>query len=381
MDFELTEEQMMLRKMVHDLAERELKPVAAEIDRTGEFPWDNIRKMGELGLMGMTIAPEYGGAGMDTISYAIAVEEVSRVCGSTGLIMASHNSLCSEHINIAGSEEQKRKYLPDLAGGKVMGSWGLTEPGAGSDAGAVATTAESKGGEWILNGRKVFITNGHEAKTFVIIASTDKSKGSRGMSAFVVERDAPGFSLGKKEEKLGLHASVASEIILENCAIPEENLLGEKDQAFRDVLKVLDGGRISIGAMALGIAQGCYEASLEYSKTREQFGQTISSFQAIQWMLADMAMEIDAARLLVYRAAYLKDQGKRYKKEASMCKLFASEVGMRTATKAIQIHGGYGYTKDYPVERMFRDVKLTEIGEGTSEIQRMVIAREILKGR
>lgn len=379
MDFTLTEEQTMVRKMVRDFAEKELKPVAAEIDRTAEFPTDNVRKMGELGLMGMTIAPEYGGAGMDTICYAIAVEEVSRACGSTGLIMASHNSLCTGHIDIAGNEEQKRKYLPALAGGKVMGAWGLTEPGAGSDAGAVATTAELKGGEWILNGRKTFITNGHEAETFVIIASTDKSKGSRGISAFAVEREAPGFSLGKKEEKLGLNACVTSELIYEDCAVPEGNLLGEKDTAFRDVLKVLDGGRISIGAMAVGIAQGCLEASLEYSKTREQFGQPISNFQAVQWMLADMATEIEAARLLVHKAAFLKDQGKRFKKHAAMCKLFGSEVGMRAANKAIQIHGGYGYTKDYPVERMYRDVKLTEIGEGTSEIQRLVIAREILK--
>lgn len=381
MDFSLTEEHKMLRKMVHDFAERELKPVAAEIDRTGEFPRENIRKMGELGLMGMTISPEYGGAGMDTISYAIGVEEVSRVCGSTGLIMASHNSLCTEHISIAGNEDQKKRYLPDLAGGKVMGAWGLTEPGAGSDAGSVATTAEYRGDNWVLNGRKNFITNGHEAKTFVVIASTNKEKGSRGISAFVIERDTPGFTLGKKEEKLGLNACVTSELIFEDCAIPEKNLLGEKDQGFRDVLKVLDGGRISIGAMALGIAQGCMESSLEYSQVREQFGQPIWNFQAVQFALADMAMEVDAARLLVYRAAYLKDQGLRYKKEASMCKLFASEVGMRTATKAIQIHGGYGYTRDYPVERMFRDVKLTEIGEGTSEIQRLVIAREILKGR
>jgi alkylation response protein AidB-like acyl-CoA dehydrogenase len=379
MDFELTEEQVMLKRMAHEFAEKELKPVAAEIDKTGEFPWSNIRKMGELGLMGMTISPDYGGAGMDTICYAIAVEEVSRVCGSTGLIMASHNSLCTEHINIAGSENQKRKYLPPLAGGEVMGAWGLTEPGAGSDAGAVSTTAELRSGEWILDGRKVFITNGHEAETFVVIASTDRSKGSRGISSFAVEKGTPGFTLGKKEEKLGLNASVTSELIFENCAIPEGNLLGERNQAFLDVLKVLDGGRISIGAMGLGIAQGCLEESLEYSKIREQFGQPISNFQAIQWMLADIATEIEAARLLVYKAAYLKDRGKRYKKEASMCKLYASEVGMRAATKAIQIHGGYGYTKDYPVERMFRDVKLCEIGEGTSEIQRLVIAREILK--
>lgn len=379
MDFELTEEQMMLKKMVHDFAEKELKPVASEIDKTGEFPWTNIRKMGELGLMGMTISPDYGGAGMDTICYAIAVEEVSRVCGSTGLIMASHNSLCGEHINIVGNEDQKRKYLPPLAGGEVMGSWGLTEPGAGSDAGAVSTTAELRGGEWILNGRKVFTTNGHEAETFVVVASTDKSKGSRGISSFVVEKGTPGFTLGKKEDKLGLRACVTSELIFEDCAIPEENLLGEQDQSFRDVLRVLDGGRISIGAMGLGIAQGCFEESVEYSKIREQFGHPINRFQAIQWMLADMATEIEASRLLVYKAAHLKDQGKRYKKEAAMCKLYASEVGMRAATKAIQIHGGYGYTKDYPVERMFRDVKLCEIGEGTSEIQRLVIAREILK--
>lgn len=379
MDFELTDEQRMLRNMVRDFAEKEVKPLAPEIDKTSEYPWQTIRKMGELGLMGMVIPEEYGGSGTDTISYAIAVEEISRVCGSTGLILASHSSLACDHIYQSGTEEQRRKYLPDLASGKAVGSWALTEAGAGSDAGAVVTSAELKGDEWILNGRKTFITNGHEASTIVVIASTDKSRGSRGLSAFIVEKGTDGFVLGRKEDKLGLHASVCSELIFENCRIPKENLLGELNMGFKDTLRTLDGGRISIGAMALGIAQGALDEAISYSKVREQFGRTLSEFQAIQFMLASLATDIEAARYLVYRAAYLKDKGLRFKKEGSMAKLFASEVAMRTTVKAVQIFGGYGYTKDYPVERMMRDAKLTEIGEGTSEIQRYVISRELLR--
>lgn len=379
MDFKLTQEQEMLRKMLRDFGEKEVRPIAAEIDKTSEFPWDVIKKMGELGLMGMTIEEKYGGPGLDTVSYAIGVEEMSRACGTVGFTMASHNSLCTGHIALAGNEEQKTKYLPDLASGRKMGAWGLTEPGAGSDAGGLATTAVQDGDEWVLNGNKIFITNGHIAGTFVLLASTDKEKKARGITAFIAEKDTPGLSLGKKEDKMGLRASPTSEIIMEDCRIPKENMLGEQNRGFYDIMKVLDGGRISIAAMAVGIAQSALDESISYSKERVQFGQPISNFQAIQWMLADMATEIEAARLLTYRAANLKDRKIKCIKESAMAKLYASEAGMRATTKAIQIFGGYGYTMDYPVERMFRDVKLCEIGEGTSEIQRLVIARQLLK--
>lgn len=379
MDFNLTKEQEMIRRMVRDFGEGEVKPIAAEIDKTSEFPWEVVRKMGELGLMGMNVEERYGGPGLDTVSYAIAVEEMSRACGTIGFTMAAHNSLSTAHINLAGTEEQKAKYLPDLATGRAIGAWGLTEPGAGSDAASLRTTATPEGDEWVINGRKLFITNGHIAKTFVILASTDKGKKAKGISAFIVERDTPGLSLGKREDKMGLRASPTSEIILENCRVPRENLLGEKDMGFIDSLKILDGGRISIAAMAVGIAQSALDESLAYSKERVQFGRPISAFQAVQWMLADIATEVEAARFLTYRAANMKDRGVRFTKEAAMAKLYASEVGMRATTKAIQIFGGYGFTKDYPVERMFRDVKLCEIGEGTSEIQRLVIARQLLK--
>jgi alkylation response protein AidB-like acyl-CoA dehydrogenase len=379
MDFNLTKEQEMIRKMVRDFGDKEVKPIAAEIDKTSEFPWDVIKKMGELGLMGMTIKEKYEGPGLDTVSYAIAVEEMSRACGTVGFTMAAHNSLCTAHIDLAGSEEQKTKYLPDLATGRALGAWGLTEPGAGSDAGSLKTTAVLEGDEWLINGRKLFITNGHVAETFVIIASTDKSKKTKGISAYVMEKDTPGLVLGKKEDKMGLRASPTSEIILEDCRIPKENLLGDVNMGFVDSLKILDGGRISIAAMAVGIAQSALDESIAYSKERVQFGKPISGFQAIQWMLADMATEIEAARFLTYRAANMKDRGVRLTKEGAMAKLYAAEVGMRATTKAIQIFGGYGFTKDYPVERMFRDVKLCEIGEGTSEIQRLVIARQLLK--
>ncbi len=379
MDFKLTQEQEMLRKMLRDFGEKEVRPIAAEIDKTSEFPWDVIKKMGELGLMGMTIEEKYGGPGLDTVSYAIGVEEMSRACGTVGFTMAAHNSLCTGHIALAGNEEQKMKYLPDLASGRKMGAWGLTEPGAGSDASGLATTAVQEGDEWILNGNKIFITTGHVAGTFVLLASTDKEKKTRGITAFIAEKDTPGLSLGKKEDKMGLRASPSSEIIMEDCRIPNENMLGELNMWFYDTMKVLDGGRISIATMAVGIAQSALDESISYSKERVQFGQPISNFQAIQWMLADMATEIEAARLLTYRAANLKDRKIKCIKESAMAKLYASEAGMRATTKAIQIFGGYGYTMDYPVERMFRDVKLCEIGEGTSEIQRLVIARQLLR--
>ncbi|MCK4442994.1 MAG: acyl-CoA dehydrogenase [Thermoplasmata archaeon] len=379
MDFKLTQEQEMLRKMLKDFGEKEVRPIAAEIDKTSEFPWDVIKKMGELGLMGMNIEEKYGGPGLDTVSYAIGVEEMSRASGAVGFTMAAHNSLCTGHIALAGNEEQKMKYLPDLASGRKMGAWGLTEPGAGSDAGGLAATAVQDGDEWVLNGNKTFITNGHIAGTFVILASTDKEKKARGITSFIAEKDTPGLSLGKKEDKMGLRPCPTSEIILEDCRVPNENMLGELNKGFYDTMRVLDGGRISIAAMAVGIAQSALDESISYSKERVQFGQPISNFQAIQWMLADMATEIEAARLLTYRAANLKDRNEKCTKESAMAKLYAAEAGMRATTKAIQILGGYGYTMDYPVERMFRDVKLCEIGEGTSEIQRLVIARLLLR--
>lgn len=377
MDFKLTKEHEMIRTMVREFAETEIKPIVPDYDETQEFPWETVKKMADLNLLGLIFPPEYGGAGVGYISYAIAVEEVSRVCGAHGITVAAHNSLCSNHIYISGTEEQKQKYLTPLAKGAKIGAWGLTEPAAGSDAGATETTAVLDGDEWVLNGQKTFITHGSVADTAVIIAATDKSKGHKGISSFIVDCDTPGYSTGTKENKLGLRCSDTAEIVMEDCRIPKSNLLGNIDGAFKDVLAVLDGGRISIAAMALGIGQGAFDESVKYAKEREQFGRPIAKFQAIQWMIADMATELDAARLLTYRAGYLKDKDMPVTKEAAMAKMYASEVGMRACTKAIQIHGGYGYTKDYPVERFFRDVKLCEIGEGTSEIQRLVIARRL----
>ncbi len=335
--------------------------------------------MGKLGLMGMVVPLEYGGSLTDTISYAIAVEELSRVDGSHGLIMAAHNSLCTSHILIAGNEVQKKMYLPKLATGEHIGAWALTEPMSGSDASTMRTRATKDGDEWVLDGAKNFCTNAPHADTFVIMAMTDQAKGSHGISAFVVEGRTEGLTPGVEEDKLGVRASATSQVIMEECRIPEENLLGDIDNGYRDALKVLDGGRISIGAMAVGIAQGALDEAMAYSRVREAFGQKISGFQAIQFMLADMATQTEASRLLVYKASHLKDTGRPYKREAAMAKLYASEAAKRITDKALQIHGGYGFVKDYPVERMYRDTKLTEIGEGTSEIQRLVIAREILK--
>ena len=377
MNFRLTEEQKMVKDMVHEFAEKEIKPNARKYDESGEFPWDNIRKMAQLGLMGMLIPREYGGAGTDTISYVIALEEISRACASTGITMAAHNSLGTMHIYMAGTEEQRQKYVPKLAKGEYIGAWGLTEPEAGSDAGSLKTKATLKNGEWILNGTKLFITNAHEADVITVMAVTDPDKGIKGISAFIVEKNTPGLVMGRKEDKMGLRASVTSQFFLEDCRVPKENLLGERGNGFISAMKILDAGRIGIGAMAVGIAQAAYEEALNYAKTREQFGKKISQFQIIQNKLVNMATRIEAARLLVYRAAFLRDNGEKHKKEASMAKLYASETATWVTTEAIQIFGGYGYIKEYSVERFFRDAKLCEIGEGTSEVQRLVIAREL----
>lgn len=378
MDFALNEEQEMFRRMVREFAEKEIAPRAPETDETGQFPWPIVEKMAALGLMGLPIPEEYGGAGADTISYAIAVEEIARACGSTAITLAAHVSLACKPLLLFGSEEQKQKYLVPLAQGKWLGAFGLTEPGAGSDAGACKTTARLEGDEWVINGQKCFITNGSIADVVIIAAVTDPTAGTRGISNFIVPKGAPGFRPGRDEEKMGLKGSVTSELFFEDCRIPAENILGEPGQGFKQFLTTLDEGRISIGAMALGLAQAAFEASVRYSKERVQFGQPIAKFQAIQWMLADTATELDAARLLVYRAAWLKDQGKDFVKEAAMAKLYASEAAERACYRAIQIHGGYGYVREYGVERIYRDQRLCAIGEGTSEIQRLVIARQIL---
>jgi hypothetical protein len=379
LDFQLSDEQLQLKKMVRDFAEREIAPNVMKWDEPGTFPLETVKELGKLGLMGTIFPTEYGGAGMGYVEYVTAVEELSRVDGSVGIIVAAHTSLCSNHIFIAGNEEQKRKYVPKLATGEFLGAWGLTEPGAGSDAGGARCSAVRRGNNWVLNGTKTFITNGHYADAAVVVAVTDKTAGTHGLSAFVVEKGAKGFRSGKKENKLGLRASDTSELIFEDCEIPAENLLGQEGHGFVDAMKVLDGGRISIAALGLGMAQGAYEAALKYSKERKQFGQPISEFQAIAFKLADLATEIDAARLLTHRAAAMKDAGMKTTLESSMAKLYASEVAVKCANEGVQIHGGYGFIKDYPAEKFYRDVKLCTIGEGTSEIQRLVIARQILK--
>ncbi|MDP6418166.1 MAG: acyl-CoA dehydrogenase [Candidatus Krumholzibacteria bacterium] len=379
-NFDLNDEQKMIRDMIRDFAVKEVEPIAAEIDESMEFPRENVDKLAQLGILGMTVPPEYGGGGMDTLSYSIVVEELSRVCASTGITVAAAVSLGITPILLNGNEEQKKKWLPDLASGKHLGAFGLTEPGAGSDSGGTRTTALLENGDWLINGSKQFITNATYAGLAIITARTDPgSQRSKGISAIVVPTDAPGYRLGTKENKLGIRASDTRELIFEDCRAPEENLLGEKDTGFVTFMKTLEGGRISIGAMALGIAQGSLDKAAVYAQEREQFGKPIASFQSIGNKLADMATEVEAARHLVYHASRLKDAGRSFAKEASMAKLFASEVASRAASQAIQIYGGYGYTKDYPVERYYRDAKLTEIGEGTSEIQRLVIARKVLE--
>ncbi|HVW79216.1 MAG TPA: acyl-CoA dehydrogenase [Alloacidobacterium sp.] len=377
--FKLTEEQEQLRKEIREFAQREIAPNVSRWDEASEFPAEVVKQMGQMGLMGIIFPVEYGGAGLSYIDYMTAIEELSAVDGSIGIIVAAHNSLCSNHIFLAGNEEQRQKYIPKLAGGEWLGAWGLTEPNSGSDAAGARATAVRKGHTWVLNGNKTFITNGHYADVAVVIAVTDKTQGTHGLSAFVVEKGTPGFRPGKKENKLGLRASDTSELIFEDCEIPAENLLGNLGEGFVDSMRVLDGGRISIAALSLGIARGALEASLRYVKERRQFGKAIAEFQGVQWKLADMATELDAARLLTMRAAVLKDAGNRVTRESAMAKLYASEVAVRICNEAVQLHGGYGFIKDYPAEKYYRDVKLCTIGEGTSEIQRMVIAREILK--
>ncbi len=376
--FALTDEQEQLRKEIRDFAAREIAPNVMRWDEASEFPHEVVKKLGEMGLMGVIFPVELGGAGLGYVDYALAVEELSAVDGSIGIIVASHNSLCANHIFVAGNEAQKSKYIPLLASGKWLGAWGLTEPGSGSDAGSARTSAVRKGDRWVLNGNKTFITNGHYADISVIIAVTDKSQGTRGLSAFVVEKGTPGFRPGKKENKLGLRASDTSELIFEDCEIPAENLLGKEGEGFIDSMRILDGGRISIAALSLGIGRGAFDAARSYVQQRHQFGKAISEFQGIQWKLADMATQLDAARLLTQRAAVMKDAGQKTTLESSMAKLMASEVAVRVCDEAVQLHGGYGFIKDYPVEKFYRDVKLCTIGEGTSEIQRLIIAREIL---
>ena len=379
MDFQLNDEQLQLKKSVREFAEREIAPNVMKWDEHGEFPLATVKELGKLGIMGTIFPTEYGGAGMGYVEYVTAIEELSRVDGSIGIIIAAHTSLCSNHIFVAGNEEQKRKYVPKLASGEFIGAWGLTEPGSGSDAGGARCTAVRKGDHWVINGTKTFCTNGHYADVIVVIAVTDKAAHTHGLSAFLVDKDTKGFRPGKKEDKLGLRASDTAELIFEDCAVPACHLLGKEGDGFIDAMRILDGGRISIAALSLGIAQGAFDAALKYSKQRKQFGKAISEFQAIQWKLADMATEIDAARLLTMRAAAMKDAGEKTTMESSMAKLFASEAAVKCANEGVQIHGGYGFIKDYPAEKFYRDVKLCTIGEGTSEIQRMVIARQLLK--
>jgi alkylation response protein AidB-like acyl-CoA dehydrogenase len=378
-DFAFTDEQNQLRRSVREFAEGEIAPQVMEWDEASRFPSEIMPKLGEMGLLGVIFPEEYGGAGLGYIEYVIAIEELSRVDGSVGIIVAAHNSLCSNHIYKFGSDEQKEKYLAPLVQGKKIGAWSLTEPEAGSDAAGTRTTAVRDARGWLLNGAKTFCTNGHYADIAVVMAVTDRSKNSHGISAFIVEKGTPGFKPGKKENKLGLRASDTSELIFSDCRIPPENLLGAEGDGFIGSLKILDGGRISIAALGLGMAQGALEAATKYAKQRKQFGQTISEFQAIQFKLAEMATEVEAARLLVYQAAWLADRKDvRFTQESSMAKLFAGEVAVRVANECVQIHGGYGFIKDYPAEKFYRDVKLCTIGEGTSEIQKLVIARQLL---
>lgn len=375
----ISEQHQRFRQKIREFAEREIEPKAKQLDQEGKFPFDTIKKLSEMGIMGMVVPKEYGGSGYDTLSYSIAVEEISRVCGSTGITVAAHNSLGLYPIYLFGTEEQKRKYLPDLASGKKLGSFGLTEPEAGSDAAGTKTTAVLDGGSYVINGSKCFITNASVGETFVITAVTDKSKGYKGISSFILEKGMKGFSVGKKENKMGLRGSDTATLIFEDLRVPKENLLGKEGEGFKQFMITLDGGRISIGAMALGIAQGAFDKALSYAKERKQFDQPIANFQAIQWKLADMATQIEAARHLIYHASELKDRKEKFIRESAMAKLFASEVGRWVTYQAIQIFGGYGYMCEYPLERYLRDVKLCEIGEGTSEIQRLIIARELLR--
>ncbi|HXW05046.1 MAG TPA: acyl-CoA dehydrogenase family protein [Vicinamibacterales bacterium] len=378
MDFRLTDEQDLLRQTVREFAEREIGPHVMEWDEAQQFPMDLLPRLAALGLTGIQFPEQYGGAAMSAVDYCICIEELSRVCPAVALSIAAHNGLCSAHISMFGSDEQKARYLPRLVRGEVLGAWGLTEAGAGSDAAAMRTTAVRQGECWTINGSKTFITHGRIGGVMVVMAVSDRARSHRGISAFIVEHGTPGMSPGKKENKLGMRASDTSEVVFEQCRVPHANLLGEEGQGFINTLQVLDAGRIGIAALSVGLAQGAYEAARRYARERRQFGQPIAAFQAIQWKLADNATRIEAARLLTYRAAYLRDRGVRTTRESSIAKLFASEIAVRAAEDCVQIHGGYGFVKDYPAEKYFRDVKLLTIGEGTSEIQRLVIARQLL---
>ena len=379
MDFEYTPEQLQLRRAVREFAEAEIAPHVMEWDEAQTFPLEVIRKLGTLGYMGAIFPEDLGGAGLGYIDYSIIIEELSRVDGSVGIIVAAHTSLCSNHIYKAGTDEQRKHYIPRLASGEWLGCWSLTEPEAGSDAAGTRTKATLENGCWVIEGAKTFTTNAHYADVCVAMAVTDRAAAQHGISAFVIEKGTPGFRPGKKENKLGMRASATGEVIFEGCRVPPQQLLGRLNEGFVDSLRVLDGGRISIAALSIGMAQGAYDAALRYSKLRKQFGRPISEFQAIQHKLVDMAVDLDAARLLNYRAAWMLDHGHRVTRESAMAKLYASEAAVRIANEAVQIHGGYGFIKDYPVEKFYRDVKLCTIGEGTSEIQRLVIARQLLK--
>ena len=369
----------MARTLFRDFAQAEVKPLAQEVDETEHFPWDTVRKMQKLGFMGIPMPKEYGGQGCDTLTYAMCVEELSKVCGTTGVIVSAHTSLCCEPIRHWGTEEQKAKYLTPLASGQKIGAFGLTEPGAGTDASGQQTKAVLDGDHYVLNGSKIFITNGGAADIYVVFAMTDKSKGNHGISAFIVEKEFPGFSIGTKEKKMGIRGSSTTELIFTDCIVPKENLLGKEGEGFKIAMTTLDGGRIGIASQALGLAQGALDNTIAYVKERKQFGRAIAKFQNTQFQLADMHTKVEAARMLVYKAAIAKNTQKRYSLEAAMAKLYAAEVAMEVTTKAVQLHGGYGYTREYDVERMMRDAKITEIYEGTSEVQRMVISSNILK--
>ncbi len=378
MDFLFTEDQKLLKETIRNFAQKEIQPLIKDSDEKGDWPEPLTKKLAEMGLLGIFIPAEYSGAGYSNLDYVIILEEISKVDPSVGLVVAAHNSLCANHINLFGSEAQKQKYLTRLASGQTLGAWALTEAGAGSDAAALKTRADRAGDHWILNGSKLFITNGSLAEICVVMAVTDPAKGRNGISAFILEKGMAGFRPGKKEDKLGIRAADTSELIFEDVEVPAENLLGEEGAGYKGAMAILDGGRVSIAGFSLGVAAGALESSLKYAKERVQFEQPIADFQAIQWMLADGFTELEAARLLTYRAAFLEDQGKKIPKESAMAKLFASELAVKASSAAVQIHGGYGFTKDYPVEKFYRDSKLATIGEGTSEIQRWIIAQKIL---
>ena len=379
MDFELSKEHQMARQLFRSFAETEVKPLAQELDEEERFPHETVKKMARYGFMGIPFPKEFGGQGCDTLTYAMCVEELARVCGTTGVVVSAHTSLGCEPIRKHGTPEQKEKFLTPMAKGEKIGAFGLTEPAAGTDASGQQTKAVLDGDKWVLNGTKIFITNGGVADVYVVFAMTDKAKGNKGISTFIVPKEAPGFSIGKKELKMGIRGSATTELVFENCVIPKENLLGQEGKGFGVAMLTLDGGRIGIAAQALGIAQGAFDETVAYVKERKQFGKPISAFQNTQFQLADLKVRIEAARLLVYRAALAKDTKQRYSEESAMAKLFAAETAMAVTTKCVQLYGGYGYTRDYPVERMMRDAKITEIYEGTSEVQRMVIAAATLK--